>query len=89
MKLLRAKLLDMELRKKEEEIAALRGERRDIAWGNQIRSYVFQPYSLVKDHRTGVEAGNVQAVMDGELDQFITAYLKKKVRSYQEAGSRV
>ena len=50
-------------------------EKKDIAWGNQIRSYVFQPYQLVKDHRTGVESGNVNAVMDGEIEQFIEAYL--------------
>ncbi|GAB6159309.1 peptide chain release factor 2 [Desulfotomaculum varum] len=78
MKLLKAKLIDLELRKKEEELAALRGEQKDIAWGNQIRSYVFHPYSLVKDHRTGVETGNVQAVMDGRIEEFIAAYLKQK-----------
>ncbi|MCL4441312.1 MAG: peptide chain release factor 2, partial [Firmicutes bacterium] len=78
MKLLKAKLIDLELRKKEEELAALRGDQKDIAWGSQIRSYVFHPYSLVKDHRTGVEVGNVQAVMDGAIDEFIAAYLKEK-----------
>ncbi|WP_143147822.1 peptide chain release factor 2 [Desulforamulus hydrothermalis] len=78
MKLLKAKLIDLELRKKEEELAALRGEQKDIAWGNQIRSYVFHPYSLVKDHRTGVETGNVQAVMDGRIEEFIAACLKQK-----------
>ncbi len=80
MKLLRAKLLDLEMKKKEAELAALRGEQTEIAWGNQIRSYVFHPYSLVKDHRTGVEVGNVQAVMDGEIDEFIAAYLRQKAR---------
>lgn len=78
MKLLKAKLIDLELRKKDEEILALRGEQKDIAWGSQIRSYVFHPYNLVKDHRTGVEVGNVQAVMNGEIDSFIAAYLKEK-----------
>lgn len=78
MKLLRAKLIDLELRKKEEEMAALREDHKDIAWGSQIRSYVFHPYSLVKDHRTGVEAGNVHGVMDGDIDGFIAAYLKLK-----------
>ncbi|WP_155894543.1 peptide chain release factor 2 [Desulfotomaculum nigrificans] len=78
MKLLKAKLIDLELRKKEEELAALRGDQKDIAWGSQIRSYVFHPYSLVKDHRTGVEVGNVYAVMDGAIDEFIAAYLKQK-----------
>lgn len=80
MKLLKAKLLDLELRRREEEIAALRGEQPDIAWGSQIRSYVFQPYTLVKDHRTKSEKGNVDAVMDGEIDEFIQAYLVWKAR---------
>lgn len=78
MKLLRAKLIDLEMRKKEEELSALRGDQKDIAWGSQIRSYVFHPYSLVKDHRTGVEIGNVHAVMDGALDEFIAVYLREK-----------
>ncbi|KUK12731.1 MAG: Bacterial peptide chain release factor 2 (BRF-2) [Moorella sp. 60_41] len=77
MKILKAKLLERKMKKQEEELARLRGEQREIAWGNQIRSYVFHPYSLVKDHRTGVEVGNVQAVMDGWLDPFIQAYLRK------------
>ncbi|HHW43166.1 MAG TPA: peptide chain release factor 2 [Desulfotomaculum sp.] len=80
MKLLKAKLLDLEMKKKESELAALRGEQSEIAWGSQIRSYVFHPYSLIKDHRTGVEVGNVQAVMDGEIDEFIAAYLREKAR---------
>ncbi len=75
MKVLTAKLMDLEMQKKEAELAQMRGENKEIAWGSQIRSYVFHPYSLVKDHRTGVEIGNVDAVMDGELDEFITAYL--------------
>ena len=57
-------------------MAQLRGEQRAIEWGNQIRSYVFQPYTLVKDHRTGVEVGDVQRVMDGDLEPFITGYLR-------------
>jgi peptide chain release factor 2 len=63
---------------KEEErkrIEKLTSEKKDISWGSQIRSYVFQPYQLVKDHRTGIESGNVNAVMDGDLNQFIDAYL--------------
>lgn len=80
MKLLRAKLLDLEMKKKEAELAALRGEQQEIAWGSQIRSYVFHPYSLVKDHRTGVEEGNVEAVMDGRIDGFIAAYLRESAR---------
>ncbi len=80
MKLLKAKLLDNELKKKEEELNKLRGEQQDIAWGSQIRSYVFHPYNMVKDHRTGVETGNVQAVMDGDLDDFIAGYLKSQIK---------
>lgn len=81
MKMLKAKLIDIELRKKEAELAALRSDHQEIAWGSQIRSYVFHPYSMVKDHRTGEEIGNVNAVMDGEIDSFISAYLMEKVRS--------
>lgn len=76
MSMLKAKLYQRELEKKEQEAASLRGEQMDISWGSQIRSYVFHPYSMVKDHRTNYETGNVQAVMDGELDPFIDAYLK-------------
>lgn len=81
MKMLRARLIDIELRKKEAEIAALRSDQQEIAWGSQIRSYVFHPYSMVKDHRTGEEVGNVNAVMDGEIDSFISAYLREKARN--------
>lgn len=77
MRLLRARLFELEQRKKEEKLAAIGGEYQAIEWGSQIRSYVFHPYSLVKDHRTNVEMGNVQAVMDGEIDAFIEAYLKQ------------
>lgn len=80
MKMLKAKLIDLELRKKEADIAALRSDQQDIAWGSQIRSYVFHPYSMVKDHRTGYEMGNISAVMDGDIDNFIAAYLKDKAR---------
>ncbi len=75
MKVLRAELYELEQRKKEEEMAKLTGEKKEIGWGSQIRSYVFQPYQMVKDHRTGKEVGNVSAVMDGEIDGFIEAYL--------------
>ena len=78
MKMLRAKLFELEQEKKEEEIAKLEGVQQKIEWGSQIRSYVFQPYTMVKDVRTNAETGNVQAVMDGELDPFIRAYLKAK-----------
>ena len=76
MNMLRSRLLDLKRQKQEEELAKLRGEQREIAWGNQIRSYVFEPYTLVKDHRTGVEVGNIQGVMNGEIDPFIEAYLR-------------
>lgn len=76
MRILKAKLFALEKEKREKEIQNLRGERKDIAWGNQIRSYVLHPYTLVKDHRTGVEVGNVQAVLNGEVDIFIYSYLK-------------
>ena len=81
MKMLKAKLLDLELQKQAQQRAALRGDLQEIAWGSQIRSYVFHPYSLVKDHRTNTEIGNVAQVMDGKLDPFITAYLKEKVKN--------
>ena len=77
MQLLKAKLLDQKVQEREAELAKLRGDQQDIGWGSQIRSYVFHPYRLVKDHRTGMEMGNTDAVMDGELDNFIAEYLRK------------
>ncbi len=76
MKMLKSKLLELEIKKKEEEMKKIQGEQSDIGWGNQIRSYVFQPYALVKDHRTNTEIGNVKAVMDGDIDDFINSYLR-------------
>jgi len=76
MRILQAKLLELRRKQQEEELSEIRGELNDIAWGSQIRSYVFHPYSMVKDHRTNVETGNVNAVMDGEIDQFISAFLQ-------------
>lgn len=75
MKILQARLADLKRQEQEAELAQIRGEQREIAWGSQIRSYVFHPYSLVKDHRTEAETGNIQAVMDGKIDNFIKAYL--------------
>ncbi|HTG00868.1 MAG TPA: peptide chain release factor 2 [Nitrospirota bacterium] len=75
MKVLKSRLFELKRKEQEEKLDKLTGEKKDIAWGSQIRSYVFQPYQLVKDHRTGVEVGQVSAVMDGDLDQFIEAYL--------------
>ncbi len=80
MRLLRAKLFELEQRKQQETIAEIAGEYQKIEWGSQIRSYVFHPYSMVKDHRTNTETGNVQAVMDGEIDIFIQAYLRSLVK---------
>lgn len=79
MKMLKSKLLDLKEQEHKEKIEDLKGEQRDIAWGSQIRSYVFCPYTMVKDHRTNYETGNVQAVMDGDLNPFMEAYLKMNV----------
>ena len=76
MKILKARLYELERKQKEEELKSLRGELKEIGWGNQIRSYILHPYRLVKDHRTNYETGNVKAVLDGEiLDEFIKKYL--------------
>ena len=79
MKMLKSKLLDLKEQEQKETIAELKGIQRDIAWGSQIRSYVFCPYTLVKDHRTNYEVGNVEAVMNGEIDGFIEACLKNNI----------
>lgn len=76
MKMLKSKLIEIKEREHLDKIEDIKGVQKEIAWGSQIRSYVFMPYTLVKDHRTGFEAGNVNAVMDGDLDGFINAYLK-------------
>ncbi len=76
MKMLKSKLLDLKEKEQKEKIEDLKGEQKDIAWGSQIRSYIFCPYTLVKDHRTNYEVGNVQAVMDGDLNGFMESYLK-------------
>lgn len=78
MRMLRARLLQLRLEEQQKKMAELRGEQSEIAWGSQIRSYVFQPYTMVKDHRTNAETGNVQAVIDGDIDMFIEAYLRHK-----------
>ncbi len=79
MKILKARLYEKKREEQEKALAALRGEQKEIGWGSQIRSYVFHPYSMVKDHRTQVEVGNVQAVMDGEIDLFIDAFLRMQM----------
>jgi peptide chain release factor 2 len=79
MRILRSKLLERQVEEREREMAALKGEQQEIAWGSQIRSYVFQPYSMVKDHRTGVEVGAVDRVMDGDIDIFINGFLESNL----------
>ncbi len=76
MKMLKARLLELREREKEQQMADIKGEMKKIEWGSQIRSYVFQPYTMVKDHRTGYEVGNIDDVMNGNLEGFVTAYLK-------------
>ncbi|MDD4908607.1 MAG: peptide chain release factor 2 [Candidatus Omnitrophica bacterium] len=80
LSILKARLYELESSKKEEELASQSGDKRKIEWGSQIRSYVMHPYNLVKDHRTDFETGNVPAVMDGGLDEFIEAFLKKQAK---------
>jgi len=79
MKMLRSRLYDKLSREKEEELKKLQGEKKDIGWGSQIRSYVLAPYRLVKDHRTDFESGNVDAILDGDIDAFIEAFLSSKL----------
>ena len=76
LRMLKSKLVELHEREREQKMADIKGEMKKIEWGSQIRSYVFHPYSLVKDHRTNYETSNVDGVMDGELDGFITAYLQ-------------
>ena len=76
MKMLKSKLVEIKERENLDKIEDIKGDQKEIGWGSQIRSYVFMPYTLVKDHRTGYENGNINAVMDGDLDGFINAYLK-------------
>lgn len=75
MKMLKAKLMELAEAEQKEKIEDIKGVQKEIAWGSQIRSYVFMPYTMVKDHRTGEETGKVDAVMDGEIDAFMSAYL--------------
>lgn len=81
MRILKARLFDIKTKEAEKRLENIIGNKKDIAWGNQIRSYVFHPYRLIKDHRTGVEIGNIDPVLDGNIDEFIMAYLKKSARN--------
>lgn len=83
MQMLRSKLYERKIEEQKKHLAEIRGEQSEIGWGSQIRSYVFHPYSMVKDHRTSVETGNVGAVMDGDLDIFIDGYLRSQIRHEQ------
>ena len=78
MKMLTSRLVELKIKEHEQEMVALQGEQQDIGWGSQIRSYVFHPYSMAKDHRTNIEKGNIQAVMDGDIQDFIQGYLKQQ-----------
>ena len=86
MSMLRAKLYQHYKEEKEKENAKFGAEKKDISWGNQIRTYVFQPYTMVKDHRTKHETGNIQAVMDGDIDPFIDAYLQAQWKGLPGGG---
>jgi peptide chain release factor 2 len=90
MKVLKARLYMLEENKRNAEIAKLYGDKGEIAWGNQIRSYVMQPYQMVKDHRTDHQTGNVQAVLDGDIEDFIESYLRfrAKQNSTKEGSAR-
>jgi len=79
IQILKSKLFELEQRKNIEKIDKVRGEKKEIGWGNQIRSYVLQPYQLIKDHRTGIEIGDVQSVLDGDIDKLIRGFLEKKL----------
>lgn len=81
LKILKLRLYNLSLSEQKSKMKEIVGDKKDIAWGNQIRSYVLQPYRLVKDHRTSVESGNVDAVLDGEIDKFIRAFLEKRVKN--------
>ncbi|HEY0605527.1 MAG TPA: peptide chain release factor 2 [Herpetosiphonaceae bacterium] len=83
LKVLKARLLERELQRQREERRKLRGEYREAAWGNQIRSYVLHPYNMVKDHRTSAETSNTQAVLDGDIDLFVEAYLRENIEQDQ------
>jgi peptide chain release factor 2 len=84
LRILKAKLFEIEMQKRQKEMEKLAGKKTEIGWGRQIRSYVFQPYSLIKDLRTGYETGNVQPVMDGDIDEFLKTYL-----IFQKTGKKV
>ncbi|MBQ6969894.1 MAG: peptide chain release factor 2, partial [Synergistaceae bacterium] len=81
MHVLKSRLYDLAQQQRSQELSSVVGEKKDSSWGNQIRSYVLHPYTLVKDHRTGFEKGNVQAVLDGDISDFILSYLKLNAKA--------
>jgi peptide chain release factor 2 len=87
LKILKSRLYDLELSKRREEKGKIHKQKKEIAWGSQIRSYVLQPYQMVKDHRTNCETGNVNAVLDGDLNKFMQEYLALEAR--ENGGGRV
>ena len=88
MKVLKAKLYEWRKEELEAKKRERIGEKKDISWGNQIRSYVFQPYTMVKDHRTNHQTGNVQAVLDGDINAFIESYLRHRAKENAAGGKR-
>jgi peptide chain release factor 2 len=78
MKILKSRLYDLKMKEQEKKMEVLIGDKKGIAWGNQIRSYILQPYRIIKDHRTDIETGNVEAVLEGDIDIFIKSYLRKR-----------
>lgn len=86
MKMLKSKLLHLKEKEHKDRIEDLKGNQMEIAWGSQIRSYVFCPYTMVKDHRTNYEVGNIEAVMDGDLNDFMDAYLKMNQKNRKEGN---
>jgi peptide chain release factor 2 len=87
MTMLRSKLYEKKIEEQQQQLAEIRGVQMDIAWGSQIRSYVFHPYSMVKDHRTGAESGNIGSVMDGEIDFLIDAYLRGQINTKNDSDN--
>ena len=87
MQVLRSKLFEKTLRERQEQLETIQGEKRTVAWGSQIRSYTLQPFQLVKDHRSGCEIGNVQGVLDGDLDELIMSYLRYMKTGKSQNGS--
>ena len=89
MKVLKARLYDLEMKKRNEEIAKREGQKMENAWGSQIRSYVLQPYRMVKDHRTGETVGDADSVLEGAIDPFLNAWLTGKIASPDERGDAI